>query len=81
MSGFTKVNALDPALALLESHGHIRPAGQPDGPNGPGWPASPAYDVNPLWAPQKPHKPQNGGPLPDGGRLFAPPDDSRRHAR
>jgi replicative DNA helicase len=47
---FPKVDALDPALELLEAHGHIRRADQP-APKGPGRPPSPAYEVNPLGRP------------------------------
>ena len=46
---FAKVDALDPALALLVEHGYIRPLPPPEGRSGPGRPASPSFEVNPLW--------------------------------
>ena len=44
---FPKVDALDPALELLEAHGYVRRVDQP-APKRPGRPPSPAYEVNPL---------------------------------
>jgi replicative DNA helicase len=44
---FAKVDALDPALALLVEHGYLRPAPSPER-SGPGRPASPGFEVNPL---------------------------------
>jgi hypothetical protein len=50
---FKKADEIDPALRVLEEHGHIRPlANESTG----GRPASPTYEVNPLA--QKPQKPQ-----------------------
>ena len=48
---FPKVDALDPALELLEAHGYVRRAAQP-APKGPGRPPSPTYEVNPLRRPR-----------------------------
>jgi hypothetical protein len=48
---FRKVADLDPALELLESHGHVRRESTPDaGPRG-GRPPSPSYLVNPAVVP------------------------------
>jgi replicative DNA helicase len=46
---FAKVDALDPALALLVEHDYLRPAPSPEGRSGPGRPASPGFEVNPKW--------------------------------
>jgi replicative DNA helicase len=44
---FRKVGELDPALEVLDSHGHIRL--EPEPPRaGPGRPRSPAYLVHPM---------------------------------
>lgn len=43
---FKKVADLDPALEVLEQHGHIRPAPEPPR-NGPGRPPSPVFHVHP----------------------------------
>jgi len=48
---FPKVDALDPALELLEAHGYVQRAAQP-APKGPGRPPSPTYEVNPLRRPR-----------------------------
>lgn len=45
---FRKMNALKPALRLLEEHGYIRKA-EPEPRTGPGRKPSQRYQVNPLW--------------------------------
>jgi hypothetical protein len=81
---FPKVDALDPALELLEAHGYIRRAAQP-APKGPGRPPSPAYEVNPLRGPRTPRpggSADSAEPPGRSGRLPGPdPDDPRRFAR
>ena len=55
---FPRVADLDPALELLESHGHIRPEAEParPGPRG-GRPRSLAYDVHPQHHSAEPAEP------------------------
>jgi hypothetical protein len=65
---FAKVANLEPALAVLQVHGYIRPQ-PPKETMGPGRKPSPAYDVNPLGPPQNPQNPQNpvsAGQSPSG---------------
>jgi predicted DNA-binding transcriptional regulator AlpA len=45
---FAKVTDLDPALDLLEAHGHIRRAPEPDRVGRAGRPPSPTYHVHPC---------------------------------
>jgi replicative DNA helicase len=53
---FPKVTDLDPALALLTEHGHIRPA--PTAPSPRGGRPSLTYQVHPDTCPQNPQNPQ-----------------------
>lgn len=58
---FTRVDAVERALALAEQHGYVRRLPDPV-KAGPGRPPSPRYAVNPMGKarPQKPHNPRNG---------------------
>ena len=60
---FRRVEELDAPLALLLSHEYIRKPPEPTNA-GPGRKPSPMFEVNPLWASQNTHNPQNtgGGP-------------------
>jgi hypothetical protein len=84
---FPKVDALDPALELLEAHGYVRRVDQP-APKGPGRRPSPAYEVNPLRRPQPPRpgisadSADSADPSGWSGRLPGlDPDDPRRFTR
>jgi replicative DNA helicase len=84
---FPKVDALDPALELLEAHGYIRRVDQP-APKGPGRPPSPAYEVNPLAVPRAARPPISADTADiaehssGSGRLPGiDPGDHRRFAR
>jgi hypothetical protein len=84
---FPKVDALDPALELLEAHGYLRRAAQP-APKGPGRPPSPTYEVNPLRRPRTPRpgisadSADSADPSAASGRLPGlDRDDPRRFTR
>jgi replicative DNA helicase len=88
---FPKVDALDPALELLEAHGYVRRVDQP-APKGPGRRPSPTYEVNPLRRPPTRHpgiSADSAQPSGWSGRLPAStpttsggsPDDPQRHHR
>ena len=55
---FKRVEELDAPLALLVNHWFIRKLPEPASA-GPGRKPSPTFEVNPLWATQNTHNPQN----------------------
>jgi replicative DNA helicase len=57
---FKRVEALDAPLDLLLTHGYIGRR-QESTSGGPGRKPSPRFEVNPLWASQNTHNPQNTG--------------------
>lgn len=58
---FKKVTDLDPAIALLVDHGHLRTVPAP-APTGAGRPPSPTYDVHPRTQSTQSTEPLAGGP-------------------
>jgi replicative DNA helicase len=80
---FQRVNALEPALALLVEHGFLREPPQEARP-GPGRKPSPVYEVNPFWrshhatpVPGQAYSanPANLATLEGSGEIVAQPDD------
>jgi hypothetical protein len=63
-SRFKRVEALDAPLCLLLTHWYIGKRPELTS-GGPGRKPSPTFDVNPLWASQNTHNPQNTGMGPN----------------
>ncbi|MGA2185794.1 MAG: YfjI family protein [Bryobacteraceae bacterium] len=61
---FKRVEVLDAPLGLLLFHEYIRRLAEPTNA-GPGRKPSPSFEVNPLWASQNTHNPQNTGMGPN----------------
>ncbi|MDX2032641.1 MAG: YfjI family protein [Blastocatellia bacterium] len=57
---FKKVDAMEPALRLLEAHGYIRTMARGEEPERPGRKASQLYALNPALLEQYSHNSQNG---------------------